>query len=94
METRRITVSLIEAQAMKPPVISSFHSGIPELVEHNKTGLLSEEKNVKLLKENIIRLVKYPELRKQFSENARKKIEREFNIETLNDKLLEYFHLN
>ena len=87
-----IPVSLIEAQAMKLPVISSFHAGIPELVEHNKTGLLSEEKDVKQLKENINRLVKYPELRKQFSENARKKIEREFNIETLNDKLLGYFN--
>ena len=31
---------------MKLPIISTFHAGIPELVEHNVNGFLVEEKNI------------------------------------------------
>ena len=38
--------ALIEAMAMKLPVISTFHSGIPELVEDKINGFLVEERNI------------------------------------------------
>ena len=38
--------AIMEAMSMKLPVISTFHSGIPELVEDNTNGILVEEKNV------------------------------------------------
>lgn len=39
--------AIMEAMAMKLPVISTFHSGIPELVEDGVNGYLVEEKDVK-----------------------------------------------
>jgi glycosyltransferase involved in cell wall biosynthesis len=39
-------VSILEASASGLPVVSTRHSGIPEIVEHEKTGFLVEERDV------------------------------------------------
>ena len=39
--------ALMEAMAMELPVISTYHSGIPELVENNVNGKLVAEKDIK-----------------------------------------------
>ncbi len=38
--------AIIEAMAMEMPILSSSHSGIPELVEHGLNGLLVEEGDI------------------------------------------------
>lgn len=40
-----IPTAIMEAMAMGIPILSTFHSGIPELVINNKHGVLVEEKN-------------------------------------------------
>jgi colanic acid/amylovoran biosynthesis glycosyltransferase len=42
-----LPVALMEAMAMGLPVLSTLHSGIPELVEDGLSGLLVPEKDVK-----------------------------------------------
>ena len=37
--------ALKEVMASGLPVVSTYHGGIPELIEHNKTGYLAPEKN-------------------------------------------------
>lgn len=37
---------LLEAMALELPILSTWHAGIPEIVEHGKNGLLCEEKNI------------------------------------------------
>lgn len=86
-----LPVSLIEAQAMGLPVVSSHHAGIPELVVDGVTGLLAREKDVTGLAGNLEKLVSDPRLRQQFSVNARERVCREFDIERLNDKLTDVF---
>ena len=39
--------SILEAMSMELPILSTFHSGIPEAVEHKINGLLCEEYDVK-----------------------------------------------
>lgn len=63
-------VSIIEAQTNGLPVISTFHSGIPEVVEHEKTGLLSEEGSASKMAESILKIVHNPILIEKFSEAA------------------------
>lgn len=41
-----IPTAIMEAMAMNLPVVSTFHSGIPELVENGVNGYLVEEKNI------------------------------------------------
>ena len=47
-------VSLMEAMSSGMPVISTFHSGIPELVENGVSGYLVEEKNHEMLMDKIL----------------------------------------
>lgn len=37
---------IMEAMAMELPVISTYHAGIPELIDHKKYGILVQEKDV------------------------------------------------
>ncbi|MCB0595917.1 MAG: glycosyltransferase family 4 protein [Lewinellaceae bacterium] len=40
------TVAIMEAMSMELPIIATYHSGIPELVESGTHGILVEEKNI------------------------------------------------
>jgi glycosyltransferase involved in cell wall biosynthesis/Flp pilus assembly protein TadD/ubiquinone/menaquinone biosynthesis C-methylase UbiE len=82
-----LPVSLIEAHAMGLPVVSTRHSGIPELVIHGQSGLLAKERDVKGIAENMELLIARRELRGRFSANARKRVQEEFDIALLNDRL-------
>lgn len=82
-----VPVSLIEAHAMGLPVIATFHAGIPELVVDGKTGLLALEKDVKTIAEHMRKLISDEEFRLMLSRNARERVETDFDIEILNDRL-------
>lgn len=89
-----VPVSLIEAQAFGLPVVSSWHAGIPELVEHEHTGFLASEKNIAEIAGYMLALIKNPSIRQTFSKNARSKVLKEFDIESLNDSLTSYLLSN
>jgi colanic acid/amylovoran biosynthesis glycosyltransferase len=78
-----IPVALMEAMAAGVPVLSTYHSGIPELVDHGVTGLLAPEKDHVQIAENICRLIDEPALSASLTESARRKVEREFNQASL-----------
>lgn len=59
-----IPVAIMEAMAAGLPVVSTFHSGIPELVEHERTGLLVHEGDVEALAAALRALVAEPERRR------------------------------
>jgi hypothetical protein len=82
-----LPVSLIEAQAMGLPVVSTYHSGIPELIKHGRTGLLSKEKDVKEITNNFNTLISNKKLREEFAGNARERVKEEFDIHLLNNRL-------
>jgi len=86
-----IPVSLMEAMALGVPVISTKLTGIPELIEHNQSGLLVPPKNSKQLAETIAFLIDNPERRKKFSQNARERILKDFNLQKNVSKLKSIF---
>ena len=85
---------LFEAQACGLPIISSQHSGIPELIIDGKSGLLVPEKDIKALSNKIEYLIEHQELWKSMGKFGRRFIEENYDIENLN-KTLEgnYFDL-
>jgi colanic acid/amylovoran biosynthesis glycosyltransferase len=82
-----IPVALMEAMAMGLPVISTQHSGIPELIENGVSGLLVAERDKKALVKAISFLLRNPRKWAQYGLNGRKRIEEEYEIHKLNKKL-------
>jgi len=75
-----IPVSLMEAMASGVPVIASSIRGIPELVEHGRTGLLVPHSNARALAEALITIYKSPELARELAVRGREKVVREFDL--------------
>lgn len=85
-------VVLLDAEATGMPVISTLHCDIPEEVIHNKTGLLTPEKNSDALAESIIRFYKMRNDEYQhFSIEARKHMEEKFNAKRNSTQLRAYY---
>jgi colanic acid/amylovoran biosynthesis glycosyltransferase len=78
---------LLEAQACGLPVVSTYHAGIPEIVENEKTGLLSEEKNVEDLKDHLTLLIQDEEKRREMGHSGRSYVMNNHNINTIAEKL-------
>ncbi len=81
--------ALKEAMLTGIPVISSFHGGIIEVIDHGKSGLLVPERNVTSLIEAIKYLINNPEKWQKMGMIGRNKIEKSFDMEKLNDKFEE-----
>lgn len=79
---------VVEAGAMKTPVLVSDLPVLDEIVEHGLTGYLYEEGNSGLLAEYLEKLMSNPELRKSLGKNAFQKAHSEFNYEIQVDKIV------
>lgn len=84
-----IPVAIMEAMAMELPVISTWVSGIPELVEDGISGILVSQKDEKAIANAVIKLYKDRHLRLVMAKNGRKIIEKKFNIVLETEKLIE-----
>lgn len=73
-----IPVSLMEAMACGLPVVSTRHSGIPELVIDGQTGLLTDEHDADGLAAAIERLTRDRVGAEKFAQAARARVEQEF----------------
>ena len=89
-----IPVVLMEALAQGIPVLSTQHSGIPEVVEDGKSGFLVPERDVDALAEKLVFFIEHPESWTKMGQAGREYVEKCYNIDTLNDKLVDlYQHL-
>jgi len=71
---------LLEAMAMKLPVVSTNITGIPEIIDHGLSGLLVPPGDSRALGRSMIALIKDGEWRRRLGEEARRKIEERFDI--------------
>ncbi|EFE8355396.1 colanic acid biosynthesis glycosyltransferase WcaL [Escherichia coli] len=83
-----IPVALMEAMAVGIPVVSTLHSGIPELVEADKSGWLVPENDARALAQ---RLAAFSQLDTDelapVIKRAREKVEHDFNQQVINREL-------
>ena len=83
-----IPVALMEAMAVGIPVVSTLHSGIPELVEADKSGWLVPENDARALAQ---RLAAFSQLDTDelapVIKRAREKVEYDFNQQVINREL-------
>ena len=74
-------VAILEASAAGLPVVSTKHAGIPDIILDGKTGLLSNENDNKQMAKNILNLLSNPEKAKEFGENGRAFVLKNFTLE-------------
>jgi len=86
-----IPVVLMEAMAMGLPVISTYHSGIPELVEDGVTGFLVAEKNYHELAAKIKILLQDNDLWDKIGKASRLRVENDYDINRLNNILFKIY---
>lgn len=82
---------LLEAQAAGLPVISTQHSGIPEIIADGESGYLVPEKDITALAERLDYLVSHPDSWPKLGKKGRAFVEKHFDLKTLNCRLIEYY---
>jgi glycosyltransferase involved in cell wall biosynthesis len=75
-----IPVAIMEAMAMQIPVVSTHTAGIPELIQHEKEGLLVDQKNEHQLAAALEYFLKNPEIGLKMGRQGRMKVEEQFNL--------------
>jgi colanic acid/amylovoran biosynthesis glycosyltransferase len=67
----------MEAMATGLPVISTYHSAIPKLIDNGINGFLVNEKDIESYSEKMYEILF---VGNKFSSNARKKVSERFNL--------------
>ena len=72
---------ILEAMAMELPVVSTLHSGIPEVVQDGVNGLLVPPADEAALADAIAKLLNSPELRFRLGRSGRQMVTEKFDVE-------------
>ncbi|WPP52546.1 glycosyltransferase family 4 protein [Catalinimonas niigatensis] len=91
-ETEGLGTSILDAFACKVAVVATRAGGIPEMVIHEKTGLLAEIKDVQSLAAHIYQLITEPSLREKLVESAYLHLLKNFTKESMSARTLEIYH--
>jgi glycosyltransferase involved in cell wall biosynthesis len=86
-----IPVVFMEAMAMEIPVVSTYVSGIPELIDHTKNGLLVTEKDAFSFADALQQLLEDETLRRKFGRDGRQKVMADFNIDKTSVQMASLF---
>lgn len=76
-----IPVVLMEAMASGVPCVTTPVNGIPELIQHEQTGLLARPGDVESLAEQLRRLIDEPALHRPLALAARDRVLADFDLE-------------
>ena len=86
-----LPVVLLEAMARGLPVVSSYHSGIPELVRNGQTGWLIPEGDRTALADTLVDVARHPERWAEIGRSARRAVETRHDIRQLTRDLAAFF---
>lgn len=76
-----IPVVLMEAMACGVPCVSTPVNGIPELIQHDRTGLLATPGDAEALTTQLRRVVTDPALRKRLADAGRVQVQTAFHLQ-------------
>jgi glycosyltransferase involved in cell wall biosynthesis len=82
-----IPIVLLEALALSRPVVASRVGGIPEVVEHEVSGLLVEAGKEDELARECLRLMDDGVLARRLGCEGRKRVEKEFSAEVMSENV-------
>lgn len=74
-------LAVLESSAAGLPVISTYHAGIPDVVIHEKTGLLSKEHDVKTMSIHMLQMLDNADYAKALGKSGKNNIKANFSME-------------
>ena len=83
-------VSILEAFASGTPVVTTAPEGMSYLIQNEHTGLLSQPGDARALADNVVRLIREPELASRLALNARAELHR-YSWETVREEWLKIY---
>lgn len=84
-------MTILESYALGRSVVAPNQGGIPELIEHGRTGLLFEAGNSRSLTDQIRQLLQNPQKALDMGRQAKEKFEKEFNAELHYQRILKIY---
>lgn len=86
-----LCTSVLDALAMRRPVVAAAAGGLPEIIRHEETGLLVPPKDPPALAAAILRLLRERELGRRLAEAGRRLVEQEFSAQSMVDGTLRVY---
>lgn len=74
-------LAVLEASAAGLPVISTYHAGIPDVIMHNKTGLLCEEHDVATMAQHLDQVLSDATYAREMGAEGKRNIRDNFSME-------------
>jgi glycosyltransferase involved in cell wall biosynthesis len=78
-----IPVTFIEAMGAGLPIVATEVGGVPEVVLHDETGILTPSADVQALADAVIRLATTPELAQQMGQSGQRRAQQVFTEERM-----------
>ncbi|WP_455212046.1 glycosyltransferase family 4 protein [Kaarinaea lacus] len=93
LATKQETFGLVLIEAMRSgvAVVGTNAGGVPEIIDHELTGLLIQPESAQDLSEKLLWLYKNPQLRQRMALAGKEKADRLFSTETHYDQLVKHF---
>jgi len=84
--------ALLQALAMKRPVVATNVGGIPEVITSEIHGLLCEPQNPEALATNILQILEKPARAREMACTGRQKVLEQFSLESMVNQLEEIYY--
>jgi len=84
---------ILEAMAARLPVITTPAGDASLVVQHEKTGYVVDGEDIQGMAALMVRLARTPSMRMTLGEAGRKRVEEEYNYESLWDRLIGIFRI-
>ena len=89
--TEGTPMSLLEAMAAAKPIVAAAVGGVPDIVEHNRTGLLVRAADPVALAQAIVSMLRDPDAAKEMGARARSQVCKRFSIGSMTNHYLRLY---
>jgi glycosyltransferase involved in cell wall biosynthesis len=90
-DTESVGMVLLEAMSYARPIVATNVGGIPDVIKHNETGILVEEKNPRAFADAILSLARDPGLMQRLGAAARASVQAQVNWDKSVDELVQIY---
>ncbi|MBU2577193.1 MAG: glycosyltransferase [Nanoarchaeota archaeon] len=84
-------MSILEVMSCKKSLVGVDSRGVPELIQHNKNGLIAKPDDIRDIARKIIRLLNNKKLREKFEKASLREV-KEYSIKKVTDKWEKQYH--